>query len=631
MFRKYSENRSPDTGTTSNNGTVSSSGTTSNDFNLSELVNDILNGNANNPDIVDDMYKITRDEGNDVRRDYILRFVDGDGSYVLTPVDGYGEIRSDDPNCNPLDFIVCMNDNGTYYSREDSFRDPFPSLDADGYEKAREIGKGAHDDKGETDDYMWHSHRTHPNVVYDERQYNGTREEFLADVIGNGQLSIDDAKQYYSDLDNDNIRDIIAKIYNLSLPMDDYFTGTVFGKYYGLLHNLDGGVALVDKLKSDCNDLKNAFNDVFPQMAEWHGKSEGTAKNALDCILGHFQVTMENISNSLEPAVAAIDTLSGILDYMYQENINLRDYLRGYHTNMGYPLENRQDNWDEINDAYQYHIEREQGLLDGKVGEAGTEIIKIDNYQKAMGQFGSFVLGGGDNSSIVADIIHNGGNAALKHHDDIIYEFENFVKLPVITNLTDYEVGQVVMFDDAYGTKYVVYATHFDGDPPYYIEIIACDENGDPIQDAVPIKIYDQREIVPVGEGNEPDRQITSDPDEPTPPGQDEEDPDEPTPPGQDEKDPDEPTPPDPDEPDPDEPTPPGPDEPDPDEPRPDRPFIPDTGIDGLNRKNGSNGNVSLGALAGLAFGGAGMGLSSMMKDKDKDEEESKEENKQDK
>ena len=88
----------------------------------------------------------------------------------------------------------------------------------------------------------------------------------------------------------------------------------------------------------------------------------------------------------------------------------------------------------------------------------------------------------------------------VKFHDAIVDDFEDFTKMPVITSLlgyydqdgtfVDYQVGDIVIFDDAHGYAYKI----TDLDPLHLsVTIVAVDETGKEI--GTPIIITDPREI----------------------------------------------------------------------------------------------------------------------------------------
>ena len=115
------------------------------------------------------------------------------------------------------------------------------------------------------------------------------------------------------------------------------------------------------------------------------------------------------------------------------------------------------------------------------------------NYKKMVTQQsdGSYIWGKDENGndihiSKLSDVVNN--------HDAIIHEFEDTKKMPVISNKSDYKVGDVVAYDDAHGwTSQVT-----EGFDPLTgtIKIACFDGSGRKI--GSDMTIWDQREIAPL-------------------------------------------------------------------------------------------------------------------------------------
>ena len=119
-------------------------------------------------------------------------------------------------------------------------------------------------------------------------------------------------------------------------------------------------------------------------------------------------------------------------------------------------------------------------------------------------------------------------NTVLSSHDDIVKDFQDYNRMPVITNLSDYKPGDVIAFDDAHG---YVYAVTGEFDPLSGTIKIACfTKEGKQVGSE--ISIWDQREIVPIKYVRQFDKFYEDYPD--TLPPKEEETPEdpEPTPPG---------------------------------------------------------------------------------------------------
>lgn len=577
---------------------------------------------------------------------------------------------------------VHTNDTHAYYSKSDGYKN-LNSASTEGNKQARVNGWDSIDRPDVHDNIMHHTHVTQTvgykgleevvnNKDLDPVVTAESRTDLILGLVNTkddskdpnfvtsptGQWTIQDATEYIDDLAKS------GRVEYSPSKKDSYFND----KYKGWLTELKGmnSEARAADLRQSVETLKTEFESVKNQMEEWYGSAAETAKEAIACILGKFIVTMGNIENALEPACKTVTLIIQALEDMERHDKELQDMLNDYDGHMASRPEQtlyRQVEsvdkktgrktshsepytnpdyitWDNDRIAKEKALEEKRKVLDELTLKVEEYYWTITNYQKAIKQFKSFVNKEGSNYHMVST-----KENVVKYHDDILYEFENFARMPVITNLTDYKVGDIVLFDDSYGTLYKVVEAFDENDNPLgYLKIIAVDENGNPITGAEVITIWDQREIVPVN--GKPAETTTSGstggssdgkkpsgggggggggsnppPDDPTP---EEPTPEDPTP---EEPTPEEPTP---EDPTPDDPTPqlPEPDEPEANEPVPIGPpstGIPDTGIDTMFSPSG----LGIGAAAGVALGAAGLGLSSMMnassEKKENDENESKE------
>jgi len=605
-------------------------------------------------------YSVTADVGNGME-ELTLTFK-ADGDYTLTSKSGQiypsSSVKSGTVvNVNP-------KETRTYVSKEDDYKTlNYPSKE--GNKNVRINGVNSSDNPEIHDDYMHHTHVTETTGL---SKTSYTKEEAISELTSTKQWTRQDAEKYVSDLSN------AQKITITDTPIlvkDKYFEG----KYVDWYNSLRGTNSTInaEKLRADVTQLRTEFETVKNQMEEWYGSAADSAKEAIACILGKFIVTMGNIENALIPASMAIDELLKALETLQLKDKELKILLeqlaeiekrnvpqqkKDFQQNTigkdknGNPLyeyvevwvPNEPDygNWVREKEEKEEEIRLKREEINKLIIEIENYYLIITNYQQAVKQFTSIVRS--DKVSSAENIV--------AYHDDILYEFENFAEMPVITNLTDYKVGDIVMFDDSYGTLYkVVEAFDEDGNPLGYIKIIAVDANGEPIVGADIITIWDPREIVPIPGG---EKTISSDPTPPTPPRPPRPTP--PTPPGPTPPDPTPPppdptppppdptpTPPDPTPPPPD-PTPPPPDptptppdptppppppRPTPQDPTPPPPpppgddYIPKTGIDSMINSV-SKSSVGGSALAGLALGAAGLGLTAMVKDKDENKDEQK-------
>ena len=375
----------------------------------------------------------------------------------------------------------------------------------------------------------------------------GGRLQFILDLAHTNQWSVQDAIAYVDGYDHDGDKKPEAGLvkdgrltfandgmtFNPKSGSYNYFNSTYEKWLNALTTDVNEGPKQAEKLRSDVSSLKSNFETVFDKLQGFTGEASEAAKAVLECILGKFAVTMANIENALEPACKYLVELAELLKTIKEENKLLQDLIleRDKLKNELNDLKNElaaatnvynrtpseiQDGENEDGSPHMVHnpakdearawMERAQKavddkqkelddkieeitekmkLLDEKTLEAEKRIQLIENLQTSIQTF----------SSIVNQVSgYNSAEEVIAHHDEILEKFESYELMPVITNLTDYAVGDIIMFDDSYGTLYKVLGLDLESGR---ITIVAVDENGNIIGE--PIEIWDQREIAPVG------------------------------------------------------------------------------------------------------------------------------------
>ena len=434
-------------------------------------------------------------------------------------------------------------------------------------------------------------------------------------LLENGQASLDD---------------ITAAMTELGVTdRTNYFKGTTLEKWKNELRSLGpkGATNIVSGLREEFDNLATDLQSIRQSFDTWSSDATGEALNSINRLKGLFDVTADNIDTALTKSGERVDELNELLDEIEKKNEVLEILQK--------ELKELEDQEFQLLDseptAYESYqvvtkvvydtdgkevpkyktMQREttahrtwtnklryvQSKLAAKREEVKTAQNELDNL--IIDAYGLYKMLKNLSTSVksfkrLVTKVKNikTRDELLANYDYLNYEFTNYERMPVITSLQDYTEGQIVKFDDGFGTYYKIIKVDKNG----YITIIACDKDGNVIDGSKPIIVMDQREISPVKGEPTPTPTPTPTP-KPSPNPNPTPDPT-PTPP---------PTPP---------PTP---------TPTPTTPFVPHTGIDGIAGST-NKASVGLEGLLGLAFGSAGLAATSFMKDKKEDKENKEEE-----
>ena len=141
-------------------------------------------------------------------------------------------------------------------------------------------------------------------------------------------------------------------------------------------------------------------------------------------------------------------------------------------------------------------IKKKRESLNNLLTKAMILFSFIENYNTTKTTYKGYVTAGanGKNTEIY-DWVHSGDvNKLINNHDAIIHAFEDYATMPVISNKSDYELGDVILYDDAHGYAYAV-SEPFD---PINgtLKICCIDKDGNRV--GTDITVWDQREIVPI-------------------------------------------------------------------------------------------------------------------------------------
>ena len=381
------------------------------------------------------------------------------------------------------------------------------------------------------DNYMWDHNITQtgslPGVDQGVQNYANPKEA-IDTLVNSQQWTRQDARKY--------VQDLAA---NGQITFASKTTGkTEYYSSYQTLHNeIKNGQfsASASQLRSEVSTLRSQCDALLSQMDSWAGSAKESAMRAIRSVQGKLQVTMGNIEQALEPACYAIENLDEKLEELKKQDEILKELIEKEekaaeaeaaakatldgtpktksesYTENGEKKTRTVDNpayatakaaYDEAVAAHTAATEEKeaQQVLEDEMEEEILEMIElVQDLQQVIQQFKSFVDPNGANHHMVSSAAN-----IEKYYNDIIYEFENFTRLPAITNASDYQVGDIVLFDDGYGYLYKVVEV-FDGDGKAtgYVKIIRCDENGKPIAGAPVLTIWDQREITPIRGGRQ--------------------------------------------------------------------------------------------------------------------------------
>ena len=120
---------------------------------------------------------------------------------------------------------------------------------------------------------------------------------------------------------------------------------------------------------------------------------------------------------------------------------------------------------------------------------------KVKNYETTVQSYKDYFTEGTSQYSW----LHGDGNtldmdSMISNYTNIVSDFEDYSRMPVISDLSKYKVGDVIAFDDSEG---FVYAVTGEFDPLTGTITIAChDKDGNKV--GTDVSIWDQREIVKV-------------------------------------------------------------------------------------------------------------------------------------
>lgn len=471
----------------------------------------------------------------------------------------------------------------------------------------------------------------------------------------------------YNSLKSQNIS-AESLVADYSARLDNYKS-----QWDAIHEQIEGWMGSASAAEKDClEEVMGIFDKAIEHL-------EGTMKEsaqAFDTFMAETERLKSMVDNELTPAEEAAQKANDDLDKCMkdqpewhtreekEQQYNYRthewDTVTKRVTNPAWaPWEARKTQLEAAKTEAEAHLAKVQQKINDQQSKVQDSFRKWSNYDEYITNFGDYFTGHDGKKGSRADWFKD-KNSVVNHFNSDFNSYgkgfkddlSDFTRFPVLDALSKYKKGMKLTFDDAHGQGYEVY----DGFDPFTgtIQIIHIGADGKP--DGKPITIWDQREIWPVDSEYAYHKQSGGDtPTPPTiapttpkpkpttpPPGGNPTSP----PPGGNPTSP-----------------PPGASPTTPPigttpgtlpgtTPVPGVPvtttpgtspnipgivpstdptyFAPHTGLDAVYTVNGNGdtkqSNSSIGALAGLAMGAAGLGLTGLIGDKDKKEDEDKKE-----
>ena len=340
------------------------------------------------------------------------------------------------------------------------------------------------------------------NVLGNTNPHTYSKLEYAATYAETGQFSFEDSLLSANALEANGVK--------FKAHPAKYFNGTELAQIYSDLANKNW-VIDSKNLRDEVDQIRNEFKKVHDDMVQWAGESASAAKEAILDILGKFEVPMGNIDRALVPACKAADDLFKKLEELKNAEVKLKELqaaeekaritllnTKEEETIYHYDKSSGKLSWIETKttdawkaakknlEAAEQAVEEQKTKMDGIMELALQYLYDIKHYQRYLKTFSDVLK-----SPWVAS-----KEAVIAFHDTGAWKeyLENYVNMPVITNLSDYHEGDVIIHDDAHGYVYVVTGAF---DPLTGTIRIACiDRDGNRIGNEV--TIWDQREIVPI-------------------------------------------------------------------------------------------------------------------------------------
>ena len=375
------------------------------------------------------------------------------------------------------------------------------------------------------DDAMWGHNLTEHAGLPEGSKYDSP-EAAIATLVNTGHWTRQDATIFVNDslaagtISVQNSFDKRPAYYPLFQALHSEFKGDS-SRY----------VALEKSIRSQVETLRANSERTLLMMDGWRGKASKQAASNIALAQGRILQAMNNIDQVLDPACQALVELDEKLMNLEKEDEILKKLLEtqdscktamedaknaydkepstikkedtaedGTTTTTSETNPNKKvllGKYNEAKDAYDLAVkavEDQQKLENDMVQEIFSLIEKIQSLDATMTSLGDHVNEGGKYNSY-----YQSADTFAQHYQEIMEDFQSTDRFPVMTNLSDYKLGDIITLDDSYGYLYKVVEV-FDGDGKATgsIKIVRCDSKGNPIPGSEVLTIHDQREISPV-------------------------------------------------------------------------------------------------------------------------------------
>ena len=332
-----------------------------------------------------------------------------------------------------------------------------------------------------------------------ETLYNEIKDEDWNAKAEDYETQVDDLKNQFTSL-----HDAIDGWSGSASQKDKATLQCILGKFEVTIGNIDK--ALIPSCKAMKSFIENLekLEELEQAYVSYHGTMELPNGMPSQCKNVTFDArSVHVIEEELKDKIAN-EPAATITETKYY---NARGYEVSYRVDGGSEISQERVNpahitWENEKKALEEELEAAKKTDEDNLKALEEQLLvviqayyQIKNFETTVKSYSDYFTEGTSQYKW----LHGDGNtfdmnSIISNHDYIVDDFEDYSRMPVITHLSEYEVGDVVAFDDAHG---YVYAVNGKFDPLTGTITIACyDKYGNQVGSTV--SIWDQREIVPV-------------------------------------------------------------------------------------------------------------------------------------